>query len=115
MMMWIDPTGKMWGMDQLLEMMRAKMPWPDIFFRNLVPSGFALLIVNGLTQIIAFYLLKKKHSLASYAVIACGIILMLWISLEWWLFGFSWLPNAYFAFGALEAISAVCSLKANKG
>ncbi len=28
MMMWIDPTGVMWGMDLMLELLRAKMPWP---------------------------------------------------------------------------------------
>ena len=33
-MMWIDPTGAMWGMESLLELLRAKMPWPDVFFRD---------------------------------------------------------------------------------
>ncbi len=45
-MMWIDPTGVMWGGEPLLEMLRAKMPWPDVFFRNFIPSGF----VWGLKQ-----------------------------------------------------------------
>ena len=42
-MMWIDPSGQMWGMEPLLEMLRAKMPWPDVFFKNFIPSGFVLL------------------------------------------------------------------------
>ena len=29
-MMWIDPMGVMWGGEPLLELLRAKMPWPDI-------------------------------------------------------------------------------------
>jgi len=106
MMMWIDPTGKMWGMEPLLPMLQSKMPWPEIFFRNFIPSGFALLIINGLTQLFAYYLLRKKHRFANFAVLLCGVILMLWIALEWWIFGFNWLSNVYFVFGILEALAA---------
>jgi len=113
-MMWIDPSGKMWGMDPLLEMMRAKMPWPDVFFKNLIPSGFALLFVNGFPQFVAYYFIRKNNRLAPYSVLACGIILMLWIALEWWIFGFSWLPDLYFAFGVLEAVTALIYLVKQK-
>lgn len=58
---------------------------PDIFFKDFIPSGFVLLILNGLTQLAAAWLLFKKHRFAPYAVLACGIIMMLWIALEWWL------------------------------
>jgi len=111
-MMWVDPSGKIWGMDPLLEMLRSRMPWPDIFFRNFILSGFALLFVNGFTQLAAYCLIRKSNCLAPYAVCACGVILMLWISLEWWIFGFSWLPNLYFAFGVLEACTALIYIKA---
>jgi len=110
-MMWIDPSGQMWGMEPLLEMLRAKMPWPDIFFRDFVPSGFVLLAVNGLTQFAAAILLFKKHRLAPYAVLACGIILMLWIVLEWWVWGFNFMSNIYFVFGLVEVVAAVISLR----
>ena len=43
------------------------------------------------------------------AVLACGIILMPWISLEWWIFGFNAICNVYFAFGLIEtALAIVC-------
>lgn len=112
-MMWIDPTGEMWGMEPLLPVLRAKMPWPEIFFKNMVPSGFVLLIVNGLTQLIAYILLRKKHRFANLAVMTCGIILMLWIALEWWIFGFNWLSNVYFAFGLIESFTAGYAMKRN--
>ena len=73
-MMWIDPTGIMWGGEPLLEFLRAKMPWPDIFFRNFIPSGFVLLFLNGITQFVAAFLLFKKHPFAQWAILACGII-----------------------------------------
>ena len=33
-MMWIDPAGAAWGGEPLLEMLQAKMPWPNVFFKN---------------------------------------------------------------------------------
>lgn len=114
LMMWIDPSGQKWGMEPLLEMLRAKMPWPDVFFKNFIPSGFVLLAVNGLTQFLATILLFKKHRLAPHAVFACGIILMLWIVLEWWVWGFSFMSNIYFVFGLVEAVAAVISLRRQK-
>ena len=110
-MMWIDPSGQMWGMDPLLEMLRAKMPWPDVFFKDFIPSGFVLLFLNGFTQFAAAILLFKKHPLAYWAVLACGIILMLWIVLEWWVWGFNAMSNIFFAFGLIEVVTAVISLR----
>lgn len=101
-MMWMDPTGTSWGGEPLLEMLRAKMPWPDVFFKDFIPSGFALLAVNGITQFAAAILLFKNHRLAPYVVLACGIILMLWIVLEWWVWGFNALSNVFFVFGLAE-------------
>ena len=114
-MMWIDPSGVKFGMDPLLELLRAKMPWPDIFFRNFIPSGFVLLALNGLTQFAAAYLLFKKHPLAQWAVLACGIILMLWIVLEWWVWGFNAMSNIYFVLGLVEVVAALVCLKSRNG
>jgi len=110
-MMWIDPTGVAWGGEPLLEMLRDKMLWPDIFFRNFIPSGFVLLALNGLPQIATAILLFKNHRLAHWAVFACGIILMLWIVLEWWVWGFNAVSNLYFVLGLVEVVAAVYSLK----
>lgn len=107
LMMWIDPSGKIWMMDPILEILREKMPWPDVFFRNFIPSGFVLLAVNGVTQFLAAYLLFKNHRLGSAATCVCGVILMCWIILEWCLFGFYGICNVYFVFGLLEAITAL--------
>ena len=92
-------------------MLRAKMPWPEVLFKDFIPSGFALLAVNGLTQFLAALMLFKKHRLAPWAVIACGVILMLWIVLEWWIFGFNALSNIYFVFGLLEAVAGAVWMK----
>ena len=109
-MMWIDPTGIAWGGEPLLDLLRAKMPWSDIFFRNFIPSGFVLLALNGLPQIAAAILLFKNHRLAHWAVLVCGIILMLWIVLEWWVWGVNAISNLYFVFGLVEAVAALLNI-----
>ena len=105
-MMWMDPTGVSWGGAPMLEILRAKMPWPEVFFRDFIPSGFALLAVNGLPQLLASLMLFKKHPWAYRVTLSCGIILMLWIVLEWYVWGFVALSNIYFVFGLIEAIAA---------
>ena len=110
-MMWVDPSGNGWGGAPMLDLLRAKMPWPDIFFKDFIPSGFALLAVNGLTQLLAAVMLIKKHPNAYWATLACGIILMLWIVLEWWVWGFNPISNLYFVFGLVEAGASVYAMK----
>lgn len=110
-MMWADPSGAGWGGEPLLQMLRAKMPWPDILFSDFIPSGYALLAVNGLPQILAAVMLFKKHRLAYRVSLACGILLMLWIILEWWVWGFNAMSNIFFVLGLAEAILAVLCMR----
>ena len=71
----------------MLDVLRAKMPWPEMFFRDFISSGFALLAVNGLPQLLSALMLFKKHPWAYRVMFACGIILMFWILLEWYVWG----------------------------
>ena len=90
----------------MLDLLRAKLPWPDIFFQDFFPSGCVLLAVNGLPQLLAAVMLFKKHPLACWVTFACGIILMLWIALEWYVWGFVAISNIYFVLGLVEAVVA---------
>jgi hypothetical protein len=110
-MMWADPSGVSWGGEPMLDLLRAKMPWPEVFFKDFIPSGFALLAVNGIPQLIAAILLFKSHRLAYPVVLACGIILMLWIVVEWWAWGFNALSNIYFILGLVEVMAAIIGMK----
>ena len=109
-MMWIDPSGESLGISPVLEMLRTKMPCLDIFFKDFIPSGFVLLILIGLTQLTAAFMLFKKHRLASHAVLISGILLMLWIALEWWVIGLNTMSNVFFFLGLLEIIAAFTTL-----
>ena len=105
-MMWTDPTGTSWGGEPMLDLLRAKMPRPEVLFKNFIPSGFALLAVNCLPQLLAAIMIFKNHRRAGWMALSCGIILMLWIALEWYIWGFAALSNIYFALGLLEALFA---------
>ncbi len=108
--MFIDPSGKTTGMDGLLPGLN-KLPFADILFRDLVFAGIALLIVNGIIQFISFYLLMKKHPLAPKSVMLCGIILMLWISIQFFIYPLNLLSVLYFIFGLIEAVVGLMYVK----
>jgi hypothetical protein len=110
-MMWLDPTGESWGGTPMLDLLRTKLPWPDVFFKDFVPSGFALLAVNGLPQLLAALMLFKNHPAAYWTVFACGILLMLWIVVEWYVWGFVALSNIFFVLGLLETLAALACIK----
>ena len=97
-------------METMLDLLRAKMPWPEVFFKDYIPSGFALIAVNGITQFTAALLLFKKHRFAPYAVLACGMVLILWIVLEWWIWGFNAMSNAFFVVGLMEVSAGLLSI-----
>ncbi|NCA79714.1 MAG: hypothetical protein EOM76_05950 [Sphingobacteriia bacterium] len=112
-MMFIDPTGKMWGMEALLPMLQ-QLPFADFFFQNFIWSGIALLIVNGLTNTISFFLLKKRHRYGTLSGILCGLILIIWIIAEFFIFGFNFLSDIYLAFGILQAGNGLIVIKKEK-
>jgi len=111
-MMFIDPTGKMWGMDTVLTSLQV-MPWPDIFFTNFIFSGIVLFCVNGATQLFSAFMLLRKNHYAWLCCLICGIILMLWCILEWIIWGFNFMSNLYFAFGLVETICALLYQNSN--
>lgn len=110
LMMFISPSGELWGMEPILPMLQV-LPWPEIFFTNFIFSGIVLFCVNGATQLLTAVLLLRKNRYATLCALACGIILMAWCAFEWVIFDFNFLTNIYFAFGLLEAINAFLLIK----
>lgn len=113
-MMWMDPTGVSWGGEPMLDILRAKMPWPEIFFKDFIPSGYVLLAVNGLPQILAAVMLFKNPPFAYWACLICGILLMLWIAVEWYVWGFVALSNIFFVLGLAEYVAACFCIKRSR-
>lgn len=106
--MFIDPTGKMMGMDGMLPFFQV-LPFANVLFQNLIFSGVMLLIVNGLTNILASILLflNKKSGIILGTIL--GFTLMLWIIIQFVIFLFNFMSTAFFIFGFLQLVTGyVC-------
>ena len=62
--MLLDPSGRAMGMDAMLPYFQV-LPFSDVLFRDFTFSGYALLIVNGITNLTAAVLLLCKKRLFS--------------------------------------------------
>ncbi len=106
----IDPSGKFLHMDGMLPYFKV-LPFSDVLFRDFLFSGFALLIVNGITNLTAASLLFKKKKIGVILGTVFGVTLMLWICIQFYMFPLNFMSTAYFIFGALQAITGLLALK----
>lgn len=105
----IDPSGKAMGMDAMLPYF-AVLPFANVLFRDLTFSGWALLIVNGITNLTAAALLLCKKRCG--AVLGCifGVTLMLWICIQFYMFPLNFMSTAFFIFGLCQAATGYAAL-----
>ena len=106
----IDPSGKTLHMDEMLPYFQ-KLPFADVLFRDFLFSGFALLIVNGLTNLTAAVLLLRKKKLGVILGGVFGVTLMLWICIQFYMFPMNFMSTIYFVFGLCQAITGYVAWK----
>lgn len=99
-----DPSGKAMGMDAMLPYFQ-KLPFAEVVFQDFTFSGFALLIVNGLTNLTAAGLLFAKKKSGVILGGFFGITLMLWICIQFYMFPLNFMSTAYFIFGFCQAVT----------
>ena len=99
----LDPSGRTLHIDAMLPFFQ-KLPFADVLFRDFLFSGFALLIVNGLTNLMAAVLLLRKKKLGVLLGGIFGITLMLWICIQFYMFPLNFMSTAYFIFGFCQAV-----------
>lgn len=108
--MFIAPDGSLLQMEQMLSYFEV-LPFADVLFANYVFPGIALLLVNGVTNLIAAVLLIKNKRLGVELGAAFGVTLMLWITIQFVILPSNWLSTSYFIFGFLQAVTgAVCKV-----
>ena len=105
----IDPTGKILNMQDLLPYFNV-LPFSEILFQNYIFSGIALLIVNGLSNLMAVYLIIKDKKLGLILGTIFGFTLMLWITIQFIIFPFNMLSTTYFIIGLLQLIFGYISV-----
>ena len=97
-----DPSGKLIGMDKLLPYFQV-LPFSDRIFQNFTFSGWALLIVNGLSNLTAAVLLLMKKEAGTVLGGVFGVTLMLWICIQFYIFPPNFMSTSFFLFGAAQA------------
>lgn len=102
--MLMDPTGAALGMDAMLPYFQA-LPFADVLFRDFTFSGIALLLVNGLTNLLAAVLLLRRKKAGVVLGGVLGITLMLWICIQFYVFPLNFMSTAYFIFGLIQALT----------
>ncbi|MDR1792706.1 MAG: hypothetical protein LBR36_04620 [Bacteroidales bacterium] len=115
-MMWYDPSGELFGLSAVLPYLQA-LPFADFFFKDFKWSGLALLLVNGISQLLAALLLIRRHKFAPVATLACGLLLIFWIIAQFVIFPLNILSIVYFIFGVTEFVLAwrlIVSRRKNK-
>jgi hypothetical protein len=100
--MLLDPSGKLMGMDTMLPYFQS-LPFAEIVFQDFTFSGYALLIVNGLTNLIAAGLLFAKKRAGVIAGGIFGVTLMLWICIQFYMFPLNFMSTAFFVIGFCQA------------
>ena len=106
----IDPSGKTLHMDAMLPYFQV-LPFADVVFRDFLFSGFALLIVNGLTNLTAAVLLLKKRKSGVILGGIFGVTLMLWICIQFYMFPLNFMSTIYFIFGLCQAVTGYTAWK----
>ena len=100
----LDPSGTALGMDAMLPFFQ-KLPLSEVLFRDFLFSGFALLIVNGLTNLTAAVLLLRRRRCGILLGMIFGVTLMLWICIQFYMFPLNFMSTAYFVFGLCQAVA----------
>ena len=108
-MMFVDPSGETTGMAGILPYFR-KLPFADVLFNDLLFSGVALLIVNGISNFAAATLMFMKKKIGVTLGMIFGVTLMLWICIQFYMFPFNFMSTIYFVFGFCQAATGYAAL-----
>jgi hypothetical protein len=109
-----DTTGVALGLAEWLHFFQ-KLPFSEIFFQDFLFPGIALLVVNGLTNTISVILIFSRSKYAAFSGMICGIILMLWIAIQFYVFPLNFMSTLYFVFAILQTVNGYMYIKQYKG
>ena len=101
--MLIKPDGSILHMQDMLPYFSV-LPFSDILFQDYIFSGISLIIVNGLTNTLAFILIILNKRIGYVLGTIFGFTLMLWIIIQFVIFPPNLLDALYFTFGVLQLI-----------
>lgn len=107
--MFIKPDGSLLHMENLLPYFEV-LPFSDILFKNYIFSGIMLLLVNGISNFSAYYLLLKNKKIGIILGMIFGITLMLWITTQFIILQKNMLSISFFIFGFMQFLIGLITL-----
>ena len=109
--MFVDKTGSLLKMNCLLIYFN-ELPLSNILFNDYLFSGICLLIINGITNIAGSIMLIKNKKISYDLEIIFGILLMLWIIIQFIILPFNLLSLTFFLLGLIQTILAyICKVR----
>ena len=105
----IKPDGSLLKMESMLPYFEV-LPFSDVLFKDYFFSGFALIVVNGLTNLLAFILILMNKRIGYVLGTIFGFTLMLWIVIQFVIFPVNALDIIYFTVGCLQLICGYVAL-----
>lgn len=112
-MMISEPSGVTLGIVGMLPYFQ-KLPFAGLLFQDFSFAGVALLLVNGLTNTISVFLIFRRSKYAAISGLMCGIVLILWICVQFYIFPLNFMSTLFFIFGILQAVNGWMYLKQAK-
>ena len=104
--MLVAPDGSAMGMQSMLPYFQV-LPFAGVLFQDFIVPGIALLLINGIPNLIAAYFLLRNKKIGGYLGCSLGVILMLWITIQFVIFPLNFLSAIYFFFGLLQFLCGV--------
>ena len=101
--MLIAPDGSFLGMQALLPYFQV-LPFADVLFQNFTFPGIALIIVNGITNLVATAFIFANKKVGYILGTLFGVTLMMWITIQFCIFPMNFMDILYFIFGVLQMI-----------
>ncbi|MGN0814824.1 MAG: flavodoxin family protein [Candidatus Coproplasma sp.] len=107
--MLIKPDGSILHMSEMLTYFQV-LPFAEILFQDYVFSGIMLILINGVTNVVATVLVLKNRRAGYVLGTVFGVTLMLWITIQFVIFPFFMIDLVYFIVGALQLICGYVAL-----
>ena len=107
--MLIKPDGSILHMEAMLPYFQV-LPFADILFQDYVFPGIALIIVNGVSNIVASIFMFRNKRIGYILGTLFGFTLMLWIIIQFVIFPMNALDIIYFTLGVLQLLAGYIAL-----
>lgn len=102
--MWFTP--ELLGMNALLPALQASLPWLGGLLGTFVFPGVMLVLVNGVPNTFAFFVLRKDTRRGAWWQGLCGGLLLGWLAVQWVVFDPNPLTTIYTVLGATQLVLA---------